>query len=721
MAQLFTSGRFSSLLTSGVPNVGGRLYTYASGTTTHKDAFTDATLTVPCTYTADGSGHLYITLDARGESQVWLGSGAYTFVVTDALGVTIWSVDGVIDPSVVSAAGLAAYAASVLASAGASLVGWMQAATGAVARFVSTKLGEELSIEDFGADVTASAAVNDAAIDAGLAWAGTPTKTIIAGKIVLGLRALKIPARGAAFKFALKKTVPDGVRFYGHSLGGAVLDWRGTGIAIQMGDAVTEHFGISCDNFTILNGGGDTTTSEAIVPINCIRACTISNVMANGFWKGYHPQGEAFGLFMDHLYAQDTLLRALHWEGSTACGLHACRFDGNGEHGIVIDGQSSGGLTPPNNYSPWGVSMTDIVVQGCQKSAVYAIDVQSLRIGGASFFESNNLSNGVWADVYVVQGTAAIKSLVIDVQATFGVGSRVGTTNRALTVNSSRMVRFVGSSVVGAGIFDKGVLLGSDVDRAEVKSYINIGAGNEVDAQPGTVLDYQDSSGNNLLGERTTPLAFSHIQKTKAAGITHFVYNPSSTAGSVAQQLQVGTSGNAGFLLYGLNSIGTNVFRVGDTGDVRNATGTFSTISDETKKNIIGSATSKWNKFKLYQPISYTLKNDPQQKVLLGWGARQVQSISPGLVTESQDFEVVEVREPVFDKEGAPVLGEDGQQLTRSAGLQHRMLFNEDGTPKTTLELKQSIIHTEATVVLQEAQRRIEALEGRIEALEARP
>ena len=527
------------------------------------------------------------------------------------------------------------FLSTLLASAGATLIGWIQTATGAVARWVSTKLGEEMSIEDFGANIANTAAQNDVALAAGLAWAGTGTKTIIAGKLVLGLRALKIPARGSSFKFQTKPTIPNGVRFYGHSQGASILGWNGAGIAIQMGDSLAEYFGISCDNFTINNEGSDTTTSEAIVAINCIRACTISNVMANGFWKSFHPKGEAFGLFLDRLYSQGALLWALHWEGSTACALNICRFDGNGDHGIVIDGQSSAALTPPNNYSPWGVSLNNIVVQGCQKSAVYAIDVQSLYISGASFFESNNLSNGAWADVYVVQGTGAVKSLVIDVQATFGVGSRTGTTNRALTVNSARVVRFNGSSVVGSN-FDRGVLLGSDGDRAEVKSYFNIG-GNELDAQAGTVVDYQDSSGNIQFGQRMTPTAFFNVAWPVANGNTALISNPSTTTGSVALSLKVGTTGTLGYGWTLTDSTNAITARVLSNGNFQSANNSYSNLSDAKLKQDVVPATSQMDDVLALQVMKYRFKSNPTGPLQIGWIAQQVESISPGLVYETDD------------------------------------------------------------------------------------
>lgn len=95
MAQEFTTGRFKSWLDSATPNAGGRLYTYASGTTTFKAAYTDATLATPCTYTSDGVGGQYIALNSRGEAQVWLGAGVYTMVDQTPTGVVLDTTDGI--------------------------------------------------------------------------------------------------------------------------------------------------------------------------------------------------------------------------------------------------------------------------------------------------------------------------------------------------------------------------------------------------------------------------------------------------------------------------------------------------------------------------------------------------------------------------------------------------------------------------------------------------
>lgn len=91
----FTDGRFHADTSSGAPLAGGRLYTYVSGTTTFKATYTDYTLSTPNTYVDDGTGQLYIALNSRGEAAVWLAAdGAYTFLLKDSSGVTVWTSDG---------------------------------------------------------------------------------------------------------------------------------------------------------------------------------------------------------------------------------------------------------------------------------------------------------------------------------------------------------------------------------------------------------------------------------------------------------------------------------------------------------------------------------------------------------------------------------------------------------------------------------------------------
>lgn len=171
MSFQFTAGRFKGWASDNTPLAGGRLYTYASGTTTQKNVYTDATLGTVCTYVSDGVGGLYIALDSKGEAQLWLGSGAYTFKLTDSLGATVWTVDGVQDPSDSTKTELSSTSD---ASKGAGMVGRPDPVLNYVASTIGALLNEVcVSIMGFeGADPT-GATSSDAAFSAAAALVGT--------------------------------------------------------------------------------------------------------------------------------------------------------------------------------------------------------------------------------------------------------------------------------------------------------------------------------------------------------------------------------------------------------------------------------------------------------------------------------------------------------------------------------------------------------------------
>ncbi len=109
----------------GDPLIGGRLYTYTFGTTTHKTAYTDHAGTIPHTYTSDGLGGQYIALNARGElsAPLYLSGGSYDLSLKRADGSTVWTrrADPVWDIT-----------NDLSGNGGAALIGFTPAGTGAV-------------------------------------------------------------------------------------------------------------------------------------------------------------------------------------------------------------------------------------------------------------------------------------------------------------------------------------------------------------------------------------------------------------------------------------------------------------------------------------------------------------------------------------------------------------------------------------------------------------
>lgn len=92
-AGLIFSPRLQFFDANGNPLVGGKLYTYAAGTTTPLATYTDDTGTVLAANP--------IVLDSRGECSVWLSDDKYKFELRTAGDVTVWTVDDVNAPTFV--------------------------------------------------------------------------------------------------------------------------------------------------------------------------------------------------------------------------------------------------------------------------------------------------------------------------------------------------------------------------------------------------------------------------------------------------------------------------------------------------------------------------------------------------------------------------------------------------------------------------------------------
>lgn len=149
------SGVFSlqEFTDAGLSGVGYRVYTYITGTTTFKTAYTDAAGLVPHTYTADGLGGQYIALNARGElpAPLFLSTGSYDITLKRADGSTVWTRQAVPgqDSSDGVLATLTAFIASIASTIGSSLMGFLQAGLNAVLRTAQDKLRETVDVADY--------------------------------------------------------------------------------------------------------------------------------------------------------------------------------------------------------------------------------------------------------------------------------------------------------------------------------------------------------------------------------------------------------------------------------------------------------------------------------------------------------------------------------------------------------------------------------------------
>jgi hypothetical protein len=131
---------------------------------------------------------------------------------------------------------------------------------------------------------------------------------------------------------------------------------------------------------------------------------------------------------------------------------------------------------------------------------------------------------------------------------------------------------------------------------------------------------------------------------------------------------------------------GTECFLVRFNGDTKNTNNAFGAISDAKLKENIVDASSQWDDIKAVQVRNYNFKESTgyQTHTQLGVVAQEIETVSPGLVAESPDFD------------------NDGNDL---------------GT--VTKSVNYSVLYMKAVKALQEAMDRIETLEAKVAALEA--
>lgn len=136
---LMPSPKQQYMSASGAPIAGGQLYTFAAGTNTPKVTYTDSAGTVPQANP--------IILNSRGEpANTIFWSGSYKVVLYDALGNLIYSVDNYnTDP-----AGIWSIFTTLLASAGSSLIGFIQAGAWSVLRTLQDKARDIFDVRDAG-------------------------------------------------------------------------------------------------------------------------------------------------------------------------------------------------------------------------------------------------------------------------------------------------------------------------------------------------------------------------------------------------------------------------------------------------------------------------------------------------------------------------------------------------------------------------------------------
>ena len=201
---------------AGNPLAGGKVYTYAAGTTTPLATYTD--------YTGGVANANPVILNTRGEASIWFTTAQYKLKLTDADDVEIYTVDNLNGPDLATLALLAA-------SSGSSLIGYINTGTGATARTVQARLRDMLSVKDFGA--VGDGTTNDAtaiqnAINAAAALPASGGSSGLGG--ISGATVYFPPG---VYRINSGLTVTNGVKLVGNGERSSVINYYGSGAAIS--------------------------------------------------------------------------------------------------------------------------------------------------------------------------------------------------------------------------------------------------------------------------------------------------------------------------------------------------------------------------------------------------------------------------------------------------------------------------------------------------------
>lgn len=294
---------------AGALAVSGRIYTYTQGTTTHKDAFTDKAGTIAHTYTNDGLGGKYIALNSRGElpAPLYLTAGAYDITYKTSAGATVWTrrADPIDDMRT-----------DLAASSGSSLVGFLQAGTGAVARTMQSKERDIVSALDFGVvgngttdDLAALNVARDAAAAAGLALYLPPASVYykLSAKFSITTNSFRLYGAGvksclvihnASGDSALEINGAQHVRVSNIGLSGILLSGHGLHItgASHYGEYENIWIGwVAGDGVRITSGQSGTFNAVKVDQNNGYRPITLTSGSEGNTVNGFHILSDASG------------------------------------------------------------------------------------------------------------------------------------------------------------------------------------------------------------------------------------------------------------------------------------------------------------------------------------------------------------------------------------------------------------------------------------------
>lgn len=611
---------------TATPLVGGKLYTYAAGTSTPKTTWQDAAGTVPNTNP--------ITLDSTGSALVfWTGS--YKIVLKDSAGNTVYTVDNYnTDPN-----GLL----NLFTSSGSSLVGFLQSGISAISRWAQDKLRERVSMADF--------------LPIGYVTDGSVDYTTQLQAFINAAIARNAVARGVEGVFQVSGT--------GLTITGP-LTLRGTGrdscyIKNNSGNVLRiQGAGVDVSDITLWSvGGGHTVVqTDVLSQSNWARHRIRQDSTAYSGWDN------ATFEYVDNRHTQFDFV---HVQGSTVPF-----FNLTAAGGLINDNEWRSGRVTNSGIHFFRIRSTTSNWQFANKFDKVTFEVckgGGIDLQAAMLFDINDCQN--WDC-----GANTITNHFYSIQLN---ASSIGSIGRIRSCG-----RWAGSNV--AGIYDVQLPAGGGGAGISIEDCTTAGGGDPftVDCRNNSVLVHGTTPSLMSLINGTAVLSlqasstkpglqwgtglanvYSNVADTisidgtlsvltnlvagvsSAFGGTHTIRKDSTTLWAM-WMLNGSTSPrglNISFDGAAPNGTGNQFLQCGDTGALRaeirsnggiaNYSANNVNLSDVRLKTDIAAAPSYWDKVKAMQIVTYRYKDQTEHEPNLGVIAQQVHSVAPELVDTS--------------------------------------------------------------------------------------
>ena len=405
--------------------------------------------------------------------------------------------------------------------------------------------------------------------------------------------------------------------------------------------------------------------------------------------------------------------------GSSSARDFYIKSDGGGSANLLVDGKVGIGSTAPTNSLEVAGTATSnlfavkasssgdclgITARSAGNGAIVSAlnsaqsDYEPLEINGELIYFQTRTGAGTVSERARIDssgrllvGTSSARSVIgvtsgLEVEGTTFASSSISLTNNAndnlppfLSFGKSRSGSNGGNTVVQINDFlgqiQFGGADGTDLETPAASIACQVDGTPGANDMPGRLVFSTTADG------ASSPTEAMRIDKDR--GIQ--TYTNQSPGFMVSTQRAASTSVNlveGKYSATGVNT-GTLCFIIRTNGQVENSNGVYGTFSDIKLKENINPASSQWDDIKQLNVVNYNYKEETgyEQYTQIGVIAQELEQISPGLVSESQDR----------DEEG-----------------------NDLGTV-----VKYSVLYMKAVKALQEAMERIETLEAKVADLES--